>query len=39
MNATERRLVVALLIMAGVTIFNIYIVLTGGAWDFYDRLS
>jgi len=39
MKATEGRLVVALLIMAGVIIFNIYIVLTGGAGDFYDHLS
>jgi len=39
MNTTERRLVVALLIMAGVIIFNVYIVITGSTGDFYDHLS
>lgn len=39
MNTTERRLVVALLITAGVVMFNVYIVLTGGAGNFYDHLS
>jgi len=39
MNSMERRLVVALLITVGIVIFNVYIVLTGGAGNFYDYLS
>ena len=38
MNTTERRLVVALLITAGVIIFNVYIVIKGGTGDFYGHL-
>jgi hypothetical protein len=39
MNTTDRRLKVALLVMAGIIIFNICIVVTGSAVDFYGYLS
>jgi hypothetical protein len=35
MNATCIRLGFAMLLMAGIIIFNVYIVLTGAAGDFY----
>jgi hypothetical protein len=38
MKPTERRLVVALLITAGVIIFNVYIVVIGDTGDFYGHL-
>lgn len=38
MNATYTRLGFALLFMAGVIIFNVYMVLTGAAGDFYGHM-
>ena len=38
MNATCIRLGFALLLMAGVIIFNVYMVLTGAAGDFYGHV-
>jgi len=38
MSATGKRLGFALLFMAGVTIFNVYMVLMGAAGDLYDHL-
>jgi hypothetical protein len=38
MSATEKRLGFALLITAGVIIFNVYMVLTGATGDLYDDL-
>jgi hypothetical protein len=37
MNATEKRLILALLFAAGAISFNVYMVLTGAAGDFYDQ--
>ena len=36
MNATQKRLSFALLFATGVVIFNVYMILTGAAGDFYD---
>jgi hypothetical protein len=38
MSAMGKRLGIALLFTAGVTILNVYIVLTGKADDLYDRI-
>jgi hypothetical protein len=38
MNATCIRLGFAMLLMAGIIIFNVYIVLTGAAGDFYRHV-
>jgi hypothetical protein len=38
MNATCIRLGFAMLLMAGIIIFNFYIVLTGAAGDFYRHV-
>ena len=38
MSATGKRLGFALLFTAGVTIFNVYVVLMGAAGDLYDHL-
>jgi hypothetical protein len=38
MNATSIRLGFALLFMAGIIIFNVYMVLTGAAGDFYGHV-
>ncbi len=38
MNATYMRLGFALLFMAGIIIFNVYMVLTGVADDFYGHV-
>jgi hypothetical protein len=38
MNATRIRLVFSLLLVAGIIIFNVYMVLTGAAGDFYGQL-
>jgi hypothetical protein len=37
MNATKKRLCFALLFAAGAIIFNVYMVLTGAAGDFYGH--
>lgn len=38
MNATYKRLGFALLFMAGVIIFNVYMVFTGAAGNFYGHV-